>query len=109
MEAFESGVLDLPDFYCTGDDYRYRFEAKAKQRFLDLLRGQLTSGARYRGRWLKWNTVIEQKGGEVGPFQARKSSRADFAGSAPALKRRHARTEKQNSRIDSIGGKKPWD
>ena len=26
MDAFESGVLDLPDFYFTGDDYRYRFE-----------------------------------------------------------------------------------
>ncbi len=30
MEAFESGVLDLPDFYFTGDDYRYRFEPEAK-------------------------------------------------------------------------------
>jgi len=26
MEAFESGVLDLPDFHFTGDDYKYRFE-----------------------------------------------------------------------------------
>ena len=38
IEAFESGVLDLPDFYFTGDDYRYRFEPEAKERFLDLLR-----------------------------------------------------------------------
>jgi len=27
MEAFESGVLDLPDFYFTADDYRYRFDS----------------------------------------------------------------------------------
>jgi hypothetical protein len=31
-------VLDLPDFYFTGDDYRYRSGPEAKQRFLDLLR-----------------------------------------------------------------------
>jgi hypothetical protein len=30
MEAFESEVLDLPDFYFIGDDYRYRFEPEAK-------------------------------------------------------------------------------
>lgn len=34
MEAFEGGVLDLPDFYFTGDDYRYRFEPEAKVRSL---------------------------------------------------------------------------
>ena len=34
MEAFESGVLDLPDFYFTGDDHRYRFEPEVKRRFL---------------------------------------------------------------------------
>jgi len=31
-EAFESGVLDVPDFYFTGDDYRYRFDTEAKRR-----------------------------------------------------------------------------
>jgi hypothetical protein len=35
MDAFEGGMLDLPDFYFTGDDYRYHFEPEAKQRFLE--------------------------------------------------------------------------
>jgi len=91
MEAFECGVLDLPDFYFTGDDYRYRFEPEAKQRFLDLLRERFNSGVRYRGRWLKWDTVIEQKAGELGRFLAGKSSRADFGEPAPALKRQDTR------------------
>ena len=49
MDAFESGVLDLPDFYFTGDDYRYRFGPEAKQRFLDLLRERFNSASGTRG------------------------------------------------------------
>jgi CRISPR-associated protein Cas1 len=66
MEAYESGVLDLPDFYFTGDDYRYRFEPEAKNRLLDLLRQQFNSGVKCCGRTLKWDTVIEQKTIELG-------------------------------------------
>jgi len=47
MDAFESCLLDLQDFYFTGDDYRYRFEPDAKQRFLDLLRERFNAGATY--------------------------------------------------------------
>jgi len=61
MDALESGVLDLPDFYFTGDDYRYRFEPEAKQRFLGLLRERFSSAVSYRRRAFKWDTVIEQK------------------------------------------------
>jgi len=68
VEAFESGVLDLHDFYFTGDNYRYRFEPEAKQRFLELLRERFNSGVRYRDRALKWDTVIEQKTVELGRF-----------------------------------------
>jgi CRISPR-associated protein Cas1 len=68
MGAFESGVLDLPDFYFTGDDYRYRFDPEAKQRFLDLLRERFNCGISYRGRVLKWDTVIELKANELGRF-----------------------------------------
>jgi len=32
MEPLESGVLDLPDFCFTGDDYRYRFEPAVEVR-----------------------------------------------------------------------------
>jgi CRISPR-associated protein Cas1 len=68
MDAFESGVLDLPDFYFTGNDYRYRLEPEAKQRFLDLLRERFNSVVRYNGRALKWDTVIEQKTVELGRY-----------------------------------------
>ena len=34
IEAFESRVLDLKDFYFTGDDYSYKIEIEAKRRFL---------------------------------------------------------------------------
>lgn len=37
LQAFESGVLDLKDFYFTGDDYWYHIEIDAKRRFLELL------------------------------------------------------------------------
>ena len=85
MEALESGVLDLPNFYFTGDDYRYRFEPKAKQEFLDLLRERFNSGVTYKGRSLKWDTVIEQKTIEMGRFIASRSARLDFSDPSPKL------------------------
>jgi len=85
MDAFESGVLDLPDFFFTGDDYRYRFEPGAKQRFLDLLRERFNSGVMYRGRALKWDTVIEQKATELGRYLSRRSGRFDFSEPSPSL------------------------
>jgi hypothetical protein len=79
MEAFESGVLDLPDFYFTGDDYRYRFESEAKQRFLDLLREQFNSGVTYKGRALEWDTVIEQKTVELGRYLVGRTGNLEFS------------------------------
>jgi CRISPR-associated protein Cas1 len=87
MEAFESGVLDLPDFYFTGDDYRYRFEPEAKERFLDLLRGRFNSGVRYKGCALKWDTVIEQKTVELGRYLVGRASRLDFVQPSPTFHR----------------------
>jgi hypothetical protein len=86
-DAFESGVLDLPDFYFTADDYRYRFEPEAKQRFLELLRERFNSGVRYRGRALKWDTVIEQKTVELGRYLMGRTSRFDFSEPSPSLHR----------------------
>jgi CRISPR-associated protein Cas1 len=86
LEAFESGVLDLPDFYFTGDDYRYRFEIEAKQRFLELLRERLNSAVRYRGRALKWDTVIEQKTVELGRYLVSRGVRIDFSEPSPDLR-----------------------
>lgn len=85
MEAFESGVLDLPDFYFTGDDYRYRFEPEAKQRFLDLLRERFNSAVRYKERGLKWDTVIEQKATELGGYLSGRIRELDFSEPSPSL------------------------
>jgi hypothetical protein len=86
MDAFESGVLDLPDFYFTGDDYRYRFAPKAKQRFLDVLREHFNSGVRYRGRALKWDTIVEQKTIELGRYLVGRNARLDFSCLSPSLR-----------------------
>ena len=87
VEAFGSGVLDLPDFYFTGDDNRYRFEPEAKQRLLDLLRERFNSGVRYKGRALKWDTVIQQKAIELGRFLFGRHSNIDFTEPCPSLSR----------------------
>jgi len=87
MNAFESRVLDLPDFYFTGDSYRYRFEPEAKQRFLDLLRERFNSGVRYEGRVFKWDTVIEQKTAELGRYLVGRTGGLDFSEPSPNLRR----------------------
>jgi CRISPR-associated protein Cas1 len=85
MEAFEGGLLDLPDFYFTGDDYRYRFEVEAKRRFLDLLRERFNRGARYNSHTLRWDTVIEQKAEELGRYLVGRSSKLNFSDPSPSL------------------------
>jgi len=87
MDAFESEVLDLPDFYFTGDDYRYRLEPEAKQRFMDLLRERFNSSVRYKGRAPKWDTVIEQKTVELGRYLVGRTGGLDFSEPSPTLKR----------------------
>jgi CRISPR-associated protein Cas1 len=87
MEAFESGVLDLPDFYFTGNDYRYHFEPEAKQRFIELMRVRFNSGVRYNGRGLKWDTVIEQKAAELGRYLVSRTDRLTFSEPSPDLHR----------------------
>lgn len=85
IQAFESGVLSLSDFYFTGDDYRYRFEVEAKQRFIGLIRERFNHGVASKGRVLKWDTIIEQKASELGQFLVEKSSALDFLEPAPRL------------------------
>lgn len=87
VEAFESRALALGDFYFTGDDYRFRFEAGAKQRFIDVLRERVNAGVTYRDRVLKWDTVIEHKTNELARFLIGKPITLDFAGTAPKLVR----------------------
>jgi CRISPR-associated protein Cas1 len=87
MDAFESRVLDLPDFYFTGDDYRYRFQSEAKQRFLDLLRERFNSGVTYKARSFKWDTVIEREAVEFGRFLANRIGTLDFSEPSPTFSR----------------------
>jgi CRISPR-associated protein Cas1 len=90
IHAFDSGILDLPDFYFTGDDYRYRFEPEARERFLGFLREQFNSGVTYKRRGLKWDTVIEEKTIELGRYLTGRDGRLDFSEPSPEL--------------DSVGG-----
>jgi len=87
VEAFESGVLDLPDFYFTGDDYRYRFQTEPKRRFLNLLRERFNAGVRYKSRLVRWDTVIEHKTVELGRYLVGRSPNLDFMEPSPYLHR----------------------
>jgi len=87
MQAFESGVLDLKDFYFTGDDYSYKIEIETKRRFLQLLKDQFNSGVRYKGRDLKWDTVIARKTMELARYLAGKSKILDLSEPKPELDR----------------------
>jgi CRISPR-associated protein Cas1 len=85
MDAFESRVLDLPDFHFTGDDYRYRFEPQAKERFLDLLRERFNTRVRCTNRMLKWGTTIEEKTTMLGRYLVGRSDELDFSQPSPNL------------------------
>jgi len=87
IEAFESGALDMKDFYFTGDDYRYRIEIEAKRRFLELLKARFNSGVKYRGKLWKWDTVILSKTQELARFLPDKSREIDFIEPRPSLQR----------------------
>ena len=91
IHAFESGTLELRDFYFTGDDYRYRFEPDAKQRFIDLIRERFNAGVTYKGRALKWDTIFEKKAEELGRFLTAKQRSLDFIEPKPCLERRDDR------------------
>jgi CRISPR-associated protein Cas1 len=87
IQAFESGLLDMKDFYFMGDDYRYHFETEAKRRFLDLLRERFNSGIQYKGKMWHWDTIILNKVQDVGRFLLGKSEVIDFIEPVPRLKR----------------------
>jgi len=87
IKAFESGVLDLSDFYLTGDDYRYHIDVEAKRRFMNMLKEQFNTGVRCKGGILKWDTVIEQKTMELARLLIGKSRLPSFSGPKPELTR----------------------
>jgi len=87
IEAFESGALDMKDFYFMGDDYRYHIEIEAKRRFLELLKNRFNSGVGYKGKTWKWDTVILNKTQELARFLLNKSKQIDFIEPHPSLQR----------------------
>jgi CRISPR-associated protein Cas1 len=99
MDAFESRVLDLPNFYFTGDDYRYRFQPEAKRSFLDLLRETFNSAVTYNGHAFKWDTIIEQKTTELGRFLVGRFVNLDFTEPSPSL----SRVDEQRLRTRILG------
>ena len=95
MQAFESGKLDAHSFYFTEHDYRYRFELDAKGRFLSALRDQFNSGVKYKGRVLKWDTVIREKAAELGRYLVGSRPELDFSEPNPDLERSDSRAVRQ--------------
>jgi CRISPR-associated protein Cas1 len=91
IRAIEFRALDLPDFYFTGNNYRYHLSVEAKQRFIEMIRERFNAGVTYKSRVLKWDTVIEQKTDELGRFLTGKSSTLDFVGPRPKLERQDSR------------------
>jgi CRISPR-associated protein Cas1 len=87
IEAFESGALDLKDFYFTGDDYRYHIEVEAKRRFLELLKNRFNSGVKYNGETWKWDTVILNKTQKLARFLLDRSKEIGFVEPRPGLER----------------------
>jgi len=83
IEAFESGLLDMKDFYFMGDDYRYHLDAEAKRRFLEFLKDKFNSGIKYRGKVWQWDTLILNKVQELGRFLLGKAESLDFTEPVP--------------------------
>lgn len=75
----------------TGDDYRYRFEAEPKQRFIELLRERFDACVTYKKRVLKWDTVIEQKTLELSRFLTGKTPSLNFTEPTSTLERQDNR------------------
>ena len=78
IQAFESGKLNAYSFYFTEQEYRYHFEL-AKRQYLNLLREQFNSGVKYKGRVLKWDTVIQEKITELGRYLIGQTPTVDFS------------------------------
>ena len=78
IEAFESGTLDLKDFYFTGDDYSYKIEIEAKRRYLPLRKERFNSGMEYKGKTWNWDTVIQLKTQELAGCLLGEAKEVDF-------------------------------
>jgi CRISPR-associated protein Cas1 len=91
MRAFESGRLSPSDFFFSEHDYRYHFQLEAKGRFLDVLRETFNSGIKYKGRVLKWDTVIQTKAAELARHLIQSQGELDFSEPSPQIERANGR------------------
>jgi len=91
LQAFESKILELHDFYFTGDDYRYRFEHGPKIRFIEILRERFNSGVNYKGRVLKWDSLIHEKTNELAKYMNGRSIGLNFHEPTPMLQKTDSR------------------
>ncbi len=78
IEAFESGIVDMKDFYFMGDDYSYKIEVDSKKRFLEFLKNKFNSPVEYKGKKWKWDTIILNKTQECARYFLGKSESIDF-------------------------------
>jgi CRISPR-associated protein Cas1 len=83
VEAFQDNILTLQDFAWNKDDYLFRIEWEGRQRYLDLLRDTFNDGVVYKGRTLKWDTVIEEKAAELGRYLTEGKGALDFCEPSP--------------------------
>jgi CRISPR-associated protein Cas1 len=87
IDAFESHIVDMKDFYFMGDDYRDHIETEAKRRFLQLLKNRFNAGVNYNGKTWKWDTIILNKTQELARYLSGKSASFDFLEPRPNLGR----------------------
>jgi CRISPR-associated protein Cas1 len=91
IDAFETGKLGPNDFAFTRDDYLYRIQWDGRMRLRQSLKETFNSDVNYRGRRLKWDTVIEQKALELSRYLTGKAQALDFSEPVPVLERTDSR------------------
>jgi CRISPR-associated protein Cas1 len=87
IEAFESDIVDLKDFYFTDDDYHYHLNVEAKSRLRHFIKEKFNAGVEYKSKKWKWDTIILNKTQELARFLVDKTADLDFTKPYPPLER----------------------
>jgi CRISPR-associated protein Cas1 len=96
IQAFETGALNVNDFAYARDDYVYRIQTEGRKRLRDILIRAFNVPVPYKGRFLKWDTTIEEKTNELGRHLIGLRPKLDFSEPAPTLKRQDDREVREN-------------
>jgi CRISPR-associated protein Cas1 len=83
LRLIESRAFRQDDFYFTAEDYRLRIKPPLLDRYANLLREQFNSGVKYKGRVLKWDTVIQEKTNELARYLIVRSRGFDSSDPSP--------------------------